>query len=47
MAWLATVVFLDLSPRATGLSHDRAFDLVMEVSEGLLDVEEIATLLLG
>jgi death on curing protein len=43
LAWLATVVFLDLNARATGVSHDEAFDLVMDVSKGLLDVDEIAT----
>ena len=43
LAWLATVVFLDLNAQATGVSYDEAFDLVMDVSMGLLDVEEIAT----
>ena len=42
LAWLATVVFLDLNGQAPDISHDDAFDLVMEVSEGLLDVEAIA-----
>jgi death on curing protein len=43
LAWLATVVFLDLNAHTTRLSHDEAFDLVMDVSKGLLDVDEIAT----
>jgi len=43
LAWLATVVFLDLNAHATLVSHDEAFDLVMDVSKGLLDVDEIAT----
>lgn len=42
LAWLATVVFLDLNGHAPGVSHQDAFDLVMEVSQGLLDVDEIA-----
>ena len=43
LAWLATVVFLDLDAHATRVSHDEAFDLVMDVSRGMLDVDEIAT----
>ena len=43
LAWLATVVFLDLNAQATRVSHDEAFDLVMDVSKGQLDVDEIAT----
>jgi death on curing protein len=43
LAWLATVVFLDLNAHATSVSHDEAFDVVMDVSKGLLDVDEIAT----
>lgn len=43
LAWLATVVFLDLNAHATRVSHDEAFDLAMNVSKGLLDVDEIAT----
>ncbi len=42
LAWLATVVFLDLNGQAPDISHDDAFELVMDVSEGLLDVEVIA-----
>lgn len=43
LAWLATVVFLDLNSQRTRLSHDEAFDLVMDVSKGVVDVDEIAT----
>jgi death on curing protein len=43
LAWLATVVFLDLNSHRTRLSHDQAFDLVMDVSKGAVDVDEIAT----
>ena len=46
LAWLATVVFLDLSSRTPDLSKDAAFDLVVDVAKGTLDVEEIAELLL-
>ena len=43
LAWLATVVFLDLNSHTTRPSHDEAFDLVMDVSKGVVDVDEIAT----
>ncbi len=43
LAWLATVVFLDLNSQRTRLSHDDAFGLVMDVSKGVVDVDEIAT----
>jgi len=42
LAWLATVVFLDLNSRASETSHDAAFDLVMDVSKGVVHVEQIA-----
>jgi death-on-curing protein len=42
LAWLATVVFLDLNGHTPDISHDDAFELVMDVSKGLLDVEPIA-----
>jgi death-on-curing protein len=42
LAWLATVVFLDLNDRVPELSDDEAFDLVWEVASGPVDVEEIA-----
>ncbi|MDZ7801780.1 MAG: type II toxin-antitoxin system death-on-curing family toxin [Trueperaceae bacterium] len=42
LAWLATVVFLDLNGFGVDLSDDEAFELVMEASQGNLDVEAIA-----
>jgi death on curing protein len=42
LAWLATVVFLDLNGHRPDLTSDAAFDLVMDVAEGKADVEEIA-----
>ena len=42
LAWLATVVFLDINHRTTVLDDDEAFRLVMDVSEGLIEVEAIA-----
>jgi death-on-curing protein len=48
LAWLAAVVFLDTNGVAVELTHDQAFDLVMQVAEGTADVHEIAaTLTLG
>lgn len=42
LAWLACVVFLDQNGRTVEMDDDEAFDLVMGVAEGRLDVEEIA-----
>ncbi len=42
LAWLATVVFVDLNGFEPGLSEDEAFSLVMKVAEGSLGVPEIA-----
>ncbi len=42
LAWLAAVVSLDLDNRWITMSHDDAFDLVMAVAEGTIDVPEIA-----
>jgi death-on-curing protein len=42
LAWHATVVFLELNGVAVGLSHDAAFDSVMAVAAGAIDVPEIA-----
>lgn len=42
LAWLPTVVFLDLNGRAPTLSHDAAFALVMGAADGTLDVEQVA-----
>jgi death-on-curing protein len=42
LAWLATVVFLDLNGARCELPDDAAFDLVMDVATGIADVEAIA-----
>ncbi len=42
LAWLATVVFLDLNGRAVPLTDDTAFDLVMRAAAGDLEVDQIA-----
>ena len=42
LAWLATVVFLDLNGRTVELDDEDAFELVMAVAGGALDVDEIA-----
>ena len=42
LGWLATVVFLDLNGHVVELDDDAAFDLVVSVAEGALDVEAIA-----
>ena len=42
LGWLATVVFLDINGRAVELDEEDAFDLVVGVAEGRLDVEKIA-----
>jgi death-on-curing family protein len=42
LAWLATVVFLDLNGRRVELDDDEAFELVMSAAAGELDVEAIA-----
>jgi death-on-curing protein len=42
LAWLATVVFLDLNGHAPDLDDDAAFELVMDVAAGAAQVEEIA-----
>jgi death-on-curing protein len=42
LGWLATAVFLDLNGATPELSDDEAFDLVMAVADGKLDVDEIA-----
>ena len=41
LAWLATVVFLDINGHATDLDDDAAFGLVMDVAAGTADVEAI------
>ena len=47
LAWLAAVVFLDLDDLDVTMSDDAAFELVMAVADGSLDVEEIAAALAG
>lgn len=42
LGWLATVVFLDLDDHPVALDDDEAFELVVDVAEGKLDVEDIA-----
>lgn len=42
LAWLATAVFLDLNGQTTGLEDEAAFQLVMDVAEGLIDIDQIA-----
>jgi len=42
LAWLATVVFLDLNGLIPDLSDNEAFDLVWEIAGTSLDVEAIA-----
>jgi death-on-curing protein len=42
LAWLATVVFLDVNGARTGLGDDAAFRLVMNVAGGASDVHDIA-----
>lgn len=42
LGWLATAVFLDLNGHPPDLSDDEAFELVVSVAEGTLDVDDIA-----
>jgi death-on-curing protein len=42
LAWLATVVFLDVDGARTGLGDEAAFRLVMEVAGGAGDLTDIA-----
>ena len=42
LAWLATVVFLDVNGHPTGLDDDTVFDLVMAAAAGHNEVEAIA-----
>lgn len=43
LAWLATVVFLDLNGVAPKISDDEAFDVVWEVASGESDLTVIST----
>lgn len=47
LGWLAMVVFLDLNGEPVTLEDDAAFDLVMAVAEGTLDVTGVASRLGG
>lgn len=42
LGWLAAVVFLDINGVAVQMADDDAFNLVMRVAEGTIDVAEIA-----
>ena len=42
LAWLATVVFLDINDAEPGVTDQSAFDLVMAVAGSDLELEEIA-----
>jgi death on curing protein len=42
LAWLATLVLLDLNSVGVTVTDDEAFDLVMSAAAGQLDVVEIA-----
>jgi death-on-curing protein len=42
LAWLATAVFLDINGHRPDVSHDAAFDVVMDVAEGKAEVHEVA-----
>ena len=47
LGWLSTVVFLDLNGQLVELDDDEAYELVIDVAGGRLDVEEIADRLGG
>lgn len=42
LGWLATTVFLDINGETVEVVDDDAFQLVLAVAEGRLDVEDIA-----
>ncbi len=42
LAWLASLVFLDLNEHETTLSNDEAFNLVWSAASGELDHKQIA-----
>lgn len=42
LGWLATIVFLDINGESMELGDDDAFQLVLAIAEGRLDVEDIA-----
>ena len=45
LAWLATMVFLDINGHDVEMEDDVAFELVMAAAQGILDVDEIAAAL--
>lgn len=47
LGWLATAVFLDINGHPPDLTDDEAFDLVVAVADGTLDVNGIAERLGG
>lgn len=42
LAWLATVVFVDINGHAPDVTEDAAFELVVDVASGSADVAQIA-----
>jgi death-on-curing protein len=42
LAWLGALVLLRVNGFVPGVTHDEAFDLVMDVARGAADVDEIA-----
>jgi death-on-curing protein len=47
LGWLATMVFLDINGETVEIGDNDAFELVLAVAEGRLDVEAIADRLAG
>jgi death-on-curing protein len=45
LAWLAALVFLDINEVTIEATDDEAFDLVMQVAQGVADVPDIAAFL--
>ncbi|CAN5294547.1 hypothetical protein BH20ACT5_BH20ACT5_07610 [soil metagenome] len=43
LAWLATVVFVDLNGSAPRLDDDAAFELAVDVAGGRADVADVAS----
>jgi death on curing protein len=42
LAWLAALVFLDINGHTVEMDDEAAFQLVMEVAEGAIEVDDIA-----
>lgn len=47
LGWLATTVFLDINGETVEIGDDEAFEMVVAVAEGRLDVEGIGSRLAG